>query len=192
MPRTAHSSSLRSPRAHPQCPISGGLPPRSRFDHADCSVSVCLLVLTPMHTHPSLQLCASYRTSFPSCSLLIPHGETKPCSLEAFALTCSVTSCLPSHLSSWCTECSHHPMATVMSCWGGRRKSLDLGFPGRRPSTSKSKPWLWHGCSGELPAELGASPLAPSTGLLKGLMHVTKASNPVLPEFVRYEAACLM
>lgn len=81
---------------------------------------------------------------------------------------------------------------------GGRGKRLDLGQRrGRQVSRQEAKrqqeqALTLHGRNGELPAELGASPLAPSTRLLKGLMHVTKACNPVLPEFLSYEAACLM
>lgn len=152
-----------------------------------------------MHIHPSLQRCALYPTLFPFCSLLIAHGETKPCSLEALALSCSITSCLPSHLSSPCAECSNHPKINGNShvlLWG-RGKSLDLvQCRGRRVSRQEAKhqqeqALALHGCNGELPAELGASLLAPSTRLLKSLMHVTKACNPVLPEFVSYEAPCL-
>lgn len=43
--------------------------------------------------------------------------------------------------------------------------------------------------NGELAAELSTWPLAPSTGLPKGLVRVTKACNPVLLEFVTYEVA---
>lgn len=48
-----------------------------------------------------------------------------------------------------------------------------------------------HGRNGEPAAKLSAWPLAPSAGSPEDLTCTTKACNPVLPEFVTYEAACL-
>lgn len=87
-----------------------------------------------------------------------------------------------------------------MSCWEVEGKAWTLvsegmgGFVARRQEAKHqhAQTLAPHGRSGEAAAaELSAWPLAPSTGLPKGLTRVTKACNAVLPEFVTYEATCL-
>lgn len=88
-------------------------------------------------------------------------------------------------------------MAKAMSCWEAEGKAWILGstgtegFLGQRQEAKIHQEQALVFDSRRLGgAELIAWTLASSTGLPKGLVHMTKICNPILPEFVTDKLVC--